>query len=169
VLDAVAEWQRPDRLTALGAAPEAVPDRGRLARRVLVVALARNDRERGAIQKKLDADKLVLIRDKVFRNGNPIKDGIFVTTQKEVLLRDFWGPRLDRLRKLASAREDDFEMVKERVPELEGSMRAVIEAALAAESEVLELVNLGMTELEVRLAWVQTHTAPVSRTASTSR
>jgi hypothetical protein len=99
--------------------------------------------KRGRVQKMFDSDSLILVRGKVFREPNPIKDGIYVSTHEEIVMREFWGPRLDRLRKLASALEDDYEMVKERVPALDAPMRAAIEAAFVEATAKLPVPTLG--------------------------
>lgn len=99
--------------------------------------------KRGKVQKLLAADSLVLVRGKVFRDTNLIKDGIYVSTHEEVVMREFWGPRLDKVRKLAAALEDDYEMLKERVPALDGPMREAIEAAFVEATAKLPVATLG--------------------------
>jgi hypothetical protein len=99
--------------------------------------------KRGAVQKRFDADKLVLIHGKVFRQGNPIKDGIYVSTHVEVLLRDYWGPRLAKLQKLSDSFQEDYGMVKERVPaEVESAIRAAIESAFVEATAKLPVPTL---------------------------
>jgi hypothetical protein len=96
--------------------------------------------KRGAVQKKLAADKLVLVKGQVIRTGNPIPDGLYVSTQREVLVRDYWGPRLAQLRKLSDAFKDDFEMMEERVPpEVADHVLAHIGAAFDAATAKLPL------------------------------
>lgn len=99
--------------------------------------------KRGAIQKKFEGDKLVLIHGKVFRHGNPIKDGIYVSTHEEVLLRDYWGPRLAKLQKLSDSFQEDFAMMKERVPaSIEASVRAVLGEAFVEATAKLPVPTL---------------------------
>lgn len=98
---------------------------------------------RGRVQKRLEADKLLLIRGRVFRNGNPIPNGIYVSTHEEIVLREFLGPRLEKLRKLTDAIEDDYKMATERVKELDGPMRAAIEAAMREATAKLPVPALG--------------------------
>lgn len=109
--------------------------------------------KRGAIQKRFEGDKLVLIRGKVFRNGNPIKDGIYVSTHEEVILRDYWGPRLAKLQKLTDSFQEDYAMMKERVPaSVETSVRAVVEAAFVEATAKLPVPTLGSGEQNGRKA-----------------
>jgi len=101
--------------------------------------------KRGAVQKKLDGEKLVLIHGKVFRQGNPIKDGIYVSTHAEALLRDYWGPRLAKLRKLTDSFEEDYEMTRERVPEeVDAVVRAAIEDAFIEATSKLPVETMGL-------------------------
>jgi len=103
--------------------------------------------KRGAIQKRFEDDKLVLIRGKVFRNGNPINDGIYVSTHEEVIVRDYWGPRLAKLQKLSDSLQDDYAMMKERVPPgVEASVRAVVEAAFVEATAKLPVPTLEASE-----------------------
>jgi hypothetical protein len=100
--------------------------------------------KRGAIQKRFDGVKLVLIHGKVFRQGNPIKDGIYVSTHVEILLRDYWGPRLAKLQKLTDSFQEDYAMVKERVPaEVETAVSAAIESAFVEATAKLPVPTLG--------------------------
>lgn len=101
---------------------------------------------RGNIQKRLEAEKLLLVRGKVFRNGNPIANGVYVSTHEEVVLREFLGPRLEKLRKLTDAIEDDYKMATERAEELAGPMRGAIEAALREATAKLPVAQLGSGE-----------------------
>jgi len=111
------------------------------------------DKHRGAIQKLFDADSLVLIHGKVFRNGNPIKDGIYVSTHEEVLVRDFWGPRLAKLQKLSDSFQQDYAMTKERVPaSVEATVRATIESAFVEATAKLPVPTLGAGESNGRKA-----------------
>jgi len=98
---------------------------------------------RGRVQQRLDADKLLLVRGKVYRNGNPIPTGLYVSTHEEVVLREFMGPRLDKLRKMTDAIEDDFKMATERSAALEAPLRAAIEAAMAEAVAKLPVAVLG--------------------------
>ncbi len=99
--------------------------------------------KRGRVQKLLEPDRLVLVRGKVFRDTNLIKEGIYVSTHQEIILREFWGPRLDKVTKLAASLLDDFEMVRDRVPGLEDPMRAAIEAAFVEATAKLPIPTLG--------------------------
>ena len=98
--------------------------------------------KRGRIQKRLDADKLLLVRGKVYRNGNTIDSGVFVTTNTELVLREYLGPRLDKLRKLTEALEGDFELAVDRDKHLEAPMRAAIESAIAEATAKLPVALL---------------------------
>ncbi len=109
--------------------------------------------KRGAIQKLLDSDNLVLIHGKVFRNDNPIKDGIYVSTHEEVLVREYWGPRLAKLQKLTDSFQDDYAMMKERVPAgVEASVRAVLESAFIEATAKLPVPTLGTGDANGRKA-----------------
>jgi hypothetical protein len=85
---------------------------------------------RGGVQKRLDHDKLLLVRGKVYRSGNTISTGVYVTTHTELVLREYLGPRLESFRKMTEALESDFELAAERDKSLAGPMRAAIEAAV---------------------------------------
>lgn len=98
--------------------------------------------ERGRVQKRLDADKLLLVRGKVYRNGNTIESGVFVTTNAELVLREYLGPRLEKLRKLTEALESDFELATERDKALAGPMRAAIQAAITEAAAKLPIASL---------------------------
>jgi hypothetical protein len=103
--------------------------------------------KRGTIQKRFEGDKLVLIHGKVFRQGNPIRDGIYVSTHIEVLLRDYWGPRLAKLQKLSDSFQEDFSMMKERVPpEVEAVVRAALESAFVEATAKLPVPTLTPSE-----------------------
>ena len=109
--------------------------------------------KRGAVQKRLDGEKLVLIHGKVFRHGNPIKDGIYVSTHAEALLRDYWGPRLAKLRKLSDAFEEDYTMTRERVPaEVDEVVRAAIESAFVEATAKLPVQTLELGKANARKA-----------------
>ncbi|HEY1687814.1 MAG TPA: hypothetical protein VGF95_03015 [Solirubrobacteraceae bacterium] len=97
---------------------------------------------RGRIQKRLDANKLLLVRGKVYRNGNTIDSGVYVTTNPELVLREYLGPRLETLRKLTEALEGDFELALERDRSLEGPMRAAIESAIVEATTKLPVISL---------------------------
>jgi hypothetical protein len=99
--------------------------------------------ERGRIQKRLDADKLLLIRGRVYRSGNTIETGVFVTKNPEIVLREYLGPRLDSLRKLTSALRGDFDLALGRDKALEGPMQAAIEAAVSQAEASLPVKQLG--------------------------
>lgn len=107
---------------------------------------------RGHVQQRLEADKLLLVRGKVFRSGNPILTGIYVSTEEEIVLREFLGPRLDKLRKLADALENDYKMATERAPALGGAMHAAIEAAMTETTAKLAVAALGSGEANGRKA-----------------
>jgi hypothetical protein len=98
---------------------------------------------RGRIQKRFEADKLLLVRGKVYRNGNTIETGVFVTKHPELVLREYLAPRLEKLRKLTEALEGDFELALERDMALEGPMRVAIEAAVAEAAAKLPVPELG--------------------------
>lgn len=99
--------------------------------------------KRGAIQKLFEDDKLVLVRGKVFRNGNPIKDGIYVSTHEEVIVREYWGPRLAKLQKLSDSFQEDFAVMRERLPAgVEASVLAVVEAAFVEATAKLPVPTL---------------------------
>lgn len=99
--------------------------------------------KRGAVQKLFEGDKLVLIHGKVFRHGNPIKDGIYVSTHEEVILRDYWGPRVAKLQKLSDSFQEDFAMMKERVPaSIEASVKTVLEEAFVEATAKLPVPTL---------------------------
>jgi flagellar biosynthesis regulator FlbT len=104
--------------------------------------------DRGQVQKLLRADNLLLIRGSVFREtptgaSHTVNDGLYVSTHEEVVLREFLAPRLEKLRKLTDALEDDYEMVTDRVPGLGAPMRAAIEAALVEATAKLPVTTLG--------------------------
>lgn len=99
--------------------------------------------ERGQVQKRLRVDNLVLVRGVVFRGSATLTDGLFVSTHEEVVLREFLGPRLEKLRKLTEAIEGDFEMVAARAPQLRAPMRAAIEAAVIEATAKLPVETLG--------------------------
>lgn len=86
---------------------------------------------RGRIQKRLAVEKLLLVRGNVYRNGNTISTGIFVTRHPELVLREYLGPRLDAWRKVTEALEADFDLAVERDKSLEAPLRAAIQASLA--------------------------------------
>jgi hypothetical protein len=98
---------------------------------------------RGRVQKRLDADKLLLVRGKVYRNGNTIDTGVFVTTNPELVLREYLAPRLEKLRKVTEDLEGDFGLALERDKALEGPMRAAIEAAVLESTARLPVPGLG--------------------------
>ncbi|HEY8809270.1 MAG TPA: hypothetical protein VIM28_04530 [Solirubrobacterales bacterium] len=99
--------------------------------------------QRGRIQKRLEADKLLLVRGNVYRNGNTIEMGVFVTKNPELVLREYLGPRLEKLRKLTEALEGDFDLALKRDKSLEGPMRAAIEAAVVEAAAKLPVSLLG--------------------------
>ncbi len=98
---------------------------------------------RGRIQKRLEADKLLLVRGKVYRNGNTIESGVFVTRHPELVLREYLGPRLEKLRKVTEALEGDFDLALERDKSLEGPMKAAIQAAVTQATAKLPVTALG--------------------------
>lgn len=98
---------------------------------------------RGRVQKRLEADKLLLVRGKVYRSGNTIETGVFVTKNPELVLREYLEPRLEKLRKVTEALEGDFDLALERDKSLEAPMRAAIEAAVVEASAKLPGPTLG--------------------------
>jgi hypothetical protein len=98
---------------------------------------------RGRVQNQLEADRLLLVRGRVYRNGNTIETGIFVTKNPELVVREYLGPRLEKLRKLSEALEDDYELALVRDQALEAPMRAAIEAAVAEASARLPVATIG--------------------------
>ena len=86
---------------------------------------------RGRIQKRLAAEKLLLVRGNVYRNGNTIETGVFVTRNPELILREYLGPRLEKWRKVTEALERDFDLAVERDKSLEAPLRMAIQASLA--------------------------------------
>jgi hypothetical protein len=103
---------------------------------------------RGRVQQRLEADKLLLIRGKVFRHGNPIETGVYVSTHEEVVLRELLGPQLAKLRKLTEGIEDDFKMATERSRALEAPLRAAIEMAMQEATAKLPGLALGSGDRE---------------------
>jgi hypothetical protein len=99
--------------------------------------------QRGRIQKRLEADKLLLVRGRVYRNGNTIETGVFVTRNPELVLREYLAPRLEKLRKISEALEGDFDLALERDQTLEGPMRAAIETAVVEATAKLPVAQLG--------------------------
>lgn len=108
--------------------------------------------DRGQVQKLLRADNLILIRGTVFRGSVTINDGIFVSTHQEVVMREFLAPRLEKLRKLTEAIEGDYAMATDRVPALEGPMKAAIEAALVEATAKLPVATLESGQSDGRKA-----------------
>lgn len=98
---------------------------------------------RGRVQKRLAADKLLLVRGRVYRNGNTIETGVYVTKNPELILREYLGPRLEKLRKVTEALEGDFDLALERDKSLEGPMRAAIEAAVVEAAAKLPVPQIG--------------------------
>lgn len=98
---------------------------------------------RGRIQQRLDADKLLLVRGRVYRNGNTIDSGVFVTKNPEIVLREYLGPRLESLRKVTAALEEDFGLALERDKALEGPMRAAIDSAVSQATANLPVKQIG--------------------------
>lgn len=98
---------------------------------------------RGRVQKRLAADKLLLVRGRVYRNGNTIENGVFVTKHPELVLREYLGPHLEKLRKITEALEGDFDLAIERDKLLEAPMRAAIEAAVVEAAAKLPVSLLG--------------------------
>jgi hypothetical protein len=98
---------------------------------------------RGHAQKRLEADKLLVIRGKVFRNGNPVSTGIYVSTQEEIVRREYLGPRLEKLRKLTEAIEEDRSLASELDPALDASMQAAIDTAMNEAAVRLQVNALG--------------------------
>ena len=108
--------------------------------------------QRGRIQKRLEADKLLLVRGRVYRNGNTIETGVFVTRNPELVLREYLAPRLEKLRKISEALEGDFELALERDQALEGPMRAAIETAVVEATAKLPVAQLGSGKVPGRTA-----------------
>ena len=100
--------------------------------------------KRGSVQKLFERDNLVLVHGTVWRNDNPVEDGIYVSTHEEILLREYWGPRLAKLRALTSSFRDDYEMLKERVPaSIDASIRQALEEAFVEATAKLPVPTLG--------------------------
>jgi hypothetical protein len=99
--------------------------------------------ERGAVQKLLRADNLILIRGTVFRGTLTVSSGLYVSTHVEVVLREFLAPRLERLRKLTEAIKSDYDLATDRSSELAGPMKDAIEAALVEATAKLPVATLG--------------------------
>jgi len=99
--------------------------------------------QRGRVQKRLEADKLLLVRGNVYRSGNTIEMGVFVTKNPELVLREYLGPRLEKLRKLTEALEGDFDLALKRDKSLEAPMRAAIEDAIVEAAAKLPVSLLG--------------------------
>jgi hypothetical protein len=99
--------------------------------------------QRGRIQKRLEADKLLLVRGRVYRSGNTIETGVFVTKNPELVVREYLGPRLEKLRKLTEALDDDFELALQRDHALEAPMRAAIESAVREATARLPVAGIG--------------------------
>lgn len=97
---------------------------------------------RGRIQKRLAAEKLLLVRGNVYRNGNTIETGVFVTKNPELILREYLGPRLEKWRKLTEALEGDFDLAVERDKSLEAPLRAAIQASLLEASAKLPVASI---------------------------
>jgi len=98
---------------------------------------------RGRIQKRLAAEKLLLVRGNVYRNGNTIEAGVFVTRNPELILREYLGPRIDKWRKEAEALKADFDLAVERDKSLAGPLQAAIEAGLAEAHAKLPAGSIG--------------------------
>ncbi|HEU4658488.1 MAG TPA: hypothetical protein VFR97_13225 [Capillimicrobium sp.] len=100
--------------------------------------------KRGSVQKLLERDNLVLTHGTVWRNDNPVDEGIYVSTHEEIMLREYWGPRLAKLRSLTNSYRDDYEMMKGRVPEaVDATIRAALEAAFVEATAKLPVPTLG--------------------------
>lgn len=99
--------------------------------------------KRGRIQNRLEPEKLLLVRGKVYRNGNTIETGVFVTKHPELVVREYLEPRLEKLRKVSDALEADFKLAFERDPSLEEPMRTAIEAAVTEATAKLPVAALG--------------------------
>jgi hypothetical protein len=100
--------------------------------------------QRGSIQKLFKRDGLVLVRGTVWRNDNPVDDGLYVSTHEEVMVREYWGPRLAKLRALTNAFRDDYEMIKQRVPaDIDAAIRQELEAAFVEATAKLPVPTLG--------------------------
>lgn len=72
--------------------------------------------ERGAVQRLLHDDGLLLVRGPVWRDGQEVKDGLYVTTRPELIISDFLGPHFEKLGNLAEALADDYQLLEERLP-----------------------------------------------------
>ncbi len=100
--------------------------------------------KRGSVQKMFERNNLVLVHGTVWRNKNPFEDGIYVSTHEEILVRDYWGPRLAKLRSLTDAFRDDYEMVSKRVPPgVDESIRLALEEAFVEATAKLPMPTLG--------------------------
>jgi hypothetical protein len=85
---------------------------------------------RGRIQRRVESARLLVVHGKVYRNGNPVATGIYLTVNAELVKHEYLGPRLARLENLAAAIDEDFAYAREISPGLEGVMREEIEKAL---------------------------------------
>lgn len=109
--------------------------------------------KRGTVQKLFEAEKLVLIHGTVYRNDNPFEDGIYISTHEEVLLREFWAPRLAKLESLTKSFRDDYDMVKARVPaSIDAKIREAIEDAFVEATAKLPVPTLGTSASNGRKA-----------------
>jgi hypothetical protein len=103
---------------------------------------------RGRVQQRLEADKLLLVRGRVYRNGNKVDSGVFVTKNPELVLREYLDPRLEALRKLSEELEGDFSLALEREKSLEGPMKAAIQAAISQATATLPVKQLATSHDE---------------------
>jgi hypothetical protein len=100
--------------------------------------------KRGSVQKLFEHDNLVLTHGTVWRNDNPVEDGIYVSTHEEILTREYWGPRLAKLRSITDAFRDDYEMVKHRVPaEIDAAIQHALVEAFVEATAKLPVPTLG--------------------------
>jgi hypothetical protein len=98
---------------------------------------------RGRVQKRLESDRLLLIRGKVYRNGNAISTGVYVSTHSELVTREYQGPRLARLRNLIDAIQDDYEYATEIDKSLAAPMAEAIEQVVSEAIAKLPVNALG--------------------------
>jgi hypothetical protein len=100
--------------------------------------------QRGSVQKMFEKEGLVLVHGTVWRNDNPVEDGLYVSTHEEILVREYWGPRLAKLRSLTDAFRDDYDMVAKRVPpDIAASVRLALEEAFVEATAKLPVPTLG--------------------------
>jgi len=98
--------------------------------------------DRGLVQDMLLADRLLLIRGVVFRGSKTIRDGVFVSTQADVVRRDLIAPRIKRARSQLDSLSAEYQMVIERAPELRELLEEDIEAFMVEATAKLPVATL---------------------------